>query len=228
MAHRILSPELGTCAPANLGGAQQRAVLALLLIEAGTPVSLARITDAVWGEHPPASHVTTLQTYVFHLREALEPGRKRGEPARVLVTDRTGYRLDTSHMTVDAQVFDGVRAGVEHLRGGRPADALRELDTALALWRGDVMGDLAVAADLPEISAFSARLLAVRSTAVEASIEARLALGQHAAIAGELAELAELAELCRRYPLRERLHGQRILALYRCGRQADACRRTAC
>ena len=78
----------------NLGGPQQRAVLALLLIDSDPPVSVARLANALWGERPPHASAATIQTYVFHLREALEPDRARGARARVLVTDRGGYRLD--------------------------------------------------------------------------------------------------------------------------------------
>src|SRR5262245_57892465 len=79
---------------ANLGGPQQRAVLALLLLDGASPVPVARIADALWGERPPPGSSTTIQTYVFHLREALEPDRPRGTPARVLVSERGGYRLE--------------------------------------------------------------------------------------------------------------------------------------
>ncbi len=79
-----------------LGGRQQRAILALLLCDAGRVVSIGRLTDMLWGEDPPAGFLTSVQTYIFHLRELLEPGRARGAAGRVLVTE-PGGRLPTAH-----------------------------------------------------------------------------------------------------------------------------------
>ena len=70
----------------RLGGRQQRAILGLLLCEAGQVVSTGRLADALWGEQLPASYLATVQTYIFHLRELLEPGRARGEVSGVLVS----------------------------------------------------------------------------------------------------------------------------------------------
>jgi DNA-binding SARP family transcriptional activator len=85
-----------------LGGRQQRAVLALLVCEAGQAVSRERLVDALWGEAARPGALTSLQTYVFHLREALEPDRLRGSPGTILVTANGGYRLDVSPGSVDA------------------------------------------------------------------------------------------------------------------------------
>ena len=76
-----------------LGGPRQRAVLALLLLEANRVVSMDRLAEDIWGGHPPEGWATTLQTYVFHLRRALEPGRARGVAGDVLVTRGRGYLL---------------------------------------------------------------------------------------------------------------------------------------
>jgi YVTN family beta-propeller protein len=197
-----------------LGGPRQRAVLALLLLEANRVVSMDRLAEDVWGGHPPEGWATTLQTYVFHLRRALEPGRGRGAAGDVLVTRDRGYLLRVDRDQLDAARFaDGLAAGRAALEAGRCAEAAQTLRQALDLWRGGVLADLAdYAFTRPE----AARLEELRLAAVEARIDADLALGRHDALTAELDALA--AE----HPLRERLHGQLMLALYRCGRQADA------
>jgi YVTN family beta-propeller protein len=201
-------------ATVNLGGPQQRAVLALLLIDRDTPVPVAHIADALWGERPPPGSATTIQTYVFHLREALEPDRPRGAPAQVLVSERGGYRLDTRSAGVDTCEFEDLaRSGVECASNGVHEQALRELDAALGLWRGHVLADVA---ELEPVAPVAARLNELRLTAIEARIDVLLALGRHSLVVGELDELIAAN------PLRERLHAQQMLALYRCGRQADA------
>jgi len=197
-----------------LGGPRQRAVLALLLLEANRVVSLDRLAEDVWGGNPPDGWVTTLQIYVSHLRRALEPARARGAAGQVLVTRNHGYLLRVDREHLDATRFqDGYAAGQAALDAGRPAEAAETLRRALGLWRSPVLADLAdYAFTRPE----AARLEELRLAAVEARIEADLALGRHAALT------AELQQLIADHPLRERLHGQLMLALYRCGRQADA------
>jgi ABC-type transport system substrate-binding protein/DNA-binding SARP family transcriptional activator/streptogramin lyase len=198
----------------NLGGPQQRAVLALLLINADSPVPVAHIADALWGERPPPGSATTIQTYVFHLREALEPDRPRGAPARVLVRELGGYRLITRNAVMDTREFEDLaRSGVACVRNGTHEQALRELDAALDLWRGHVLADVS---ELEAVAPVAARLNELRLTATEARMDALLALGRHSLVVGELDELIAAN------PLRERLHAQQMLALYRCGRQADA------
>jgi YVTN family beta-propeller protein len=200
--------------PVPLGGPRQRAVLALLLLEANRVVSMDRLAEDVWGGHPPEGWVTTLQTYVFHLRRALEPGRLPGIAGGVLVTRDRGYLLRVGREHLDAALFqDGFTAGRAALEAGRHAEAAGTLRTALDRWRSPVLADLAdYAFTRPE----AARLEELRLAALEARIEADLALGRHDALTGELEQL--VAE----HPLRERLHGQLMLALYRCGRQAEA------
>src|SRR5499427_8646237 len=197
-----------------LGGPRQRAVLALLLLEAGRVVSMDRLAEDVWAGDPPGEWANTLQTYVFHLRRALEPGRARGDAGGVLVTSGRGYVLRAGREQVDAAVFeDGFTAGRAALEAGRHAEAAETLRQALGLWRGPVLADLA---DYPFTRPAAARLEELRLAAVEARIDADLGLGRHDALTAELERLA--AE----HPLRERLHAQLMLALYRCDRQADA------
>jgi YVTN family beta-propeller protein len=197
-----------------LGGLRQRAVLALLLLEANRVVSMDRLAEDVWGGNPPEGWVTTLQTYVHHLRRALEPGRGRGAVGDVLVTRDRGYLLRVEREHLDAAAFeDGFTAGQAALEAGRYTEAAETLRNALGLWRSPVLADLAdYAFTRPE----AARLEELRLAAAEARIDTDLALGRHHALTAELRQLA--AE----QPLRERLHGQLMLALYRCGRQAEA------
>jgi YVTN family beta-propeller protein len=197
-----------------LGGPRQRAVLALLLLEANRVVSMDRLAEDIWAGHPPEGWVTTLQTYVSHLRQALEPDRARGAAGEVLVTRDRGYLLRVDREHLDAALFEeGFTAGRTALEAGRCLEAAQTLRKALELWRGPVLANLAdYAFTRPE----AARLEELRLAAVEARIDADLALGRHDALTAELEQLA--AE----HPLRERLHAQLMLALYRCGRQADA------
>src|SRR5215472_1248652 len=197
-----------------LGGRRQRAVLALLLLQANRVVSFDRLAEDVWGGHPPPGSVTTLQSYVFRLRRALEPDRLPGDAGAVLVTRDRGYLLRVNRGHLDAAVFEEAgAAGRAALEAGRYAEAAQALREALGLWRGPVLADLAdYAFARPE----AARLEELRLAAVEDRIDADLALGRHHVLTGELERLAG------EYPLRERLHGQLVLALYRCGRQADA------
>jgi YVTN family beta-propeller protein len=198
-----------------LGGRQQRAVLALLLADAGAVVSVGRLADALWGEETPGGFVTTVQTYVFHLREVLEPARGHGAAANVLVTEPgSGYRLDTRGSSVDSAVFEGsVRVGREAMDRGAYDEASAELAGGLGLWRGEVLADLA---DLGFVGPIAARLEELRLVAQGLRIVAELALGRHDGA------LPEIDRLIADHPLREQFHAQRITALYRSGRQSDA------
>jgi YVTN family beta-propeller protein len=198
----------------QLGGRQQRAVLALLAAEAGRVVSLPRIADALWGERVPTGFAATVQTYVFHLREALEPARERGAPARLLVTEPGGYRLSVDDEMVDVARFEQqVHDGQDALDRRDYTTAATLLRDALDLWRGDVLADLA---DFAFVAPLAARLEQRHRSAAASRVMAELALGHHGALIGEIDELVV------RYPLDEDLHADRILALYRCERQSDA------
>jgi predicted ATPase/DNA-binding SARP family transcriptional activator len=200
--------------PVQLGGRQQRAVLALLLVEAGGVVSTDRLVDVLWNDHAPKGAIATLHTYVSHLRDLLEPGRPRGAAGTVLLTEPTGYRLRVDASPVDAVAFEqGARSGRVLFEAGRLGDASAELAEALDLWRGPVLADLA---DYEFVQLEAARLDELRLGAIDARIETDLLLGRHAEL------VAELDQLTASHPVRERLHAQRMLALYRCGRQAEA------
>jgi predicted ATPase/DNA-binding SARP family transcriptional activator len=191
----------------TLTGAKPRALLAVLLLHANEPVSADRLAIALWGDDAPAGAAKTIQVHVSRLRRAL------GQPG-LLATTAGGYRLRVLPGELDADRFEQLAAeGRRALRDGAPERAARALREALSLWRGPALADVAFEAFArAEIE----RLTEERLAALEARVEADLALGRHAELAGELSQL--VAE----HPLRERLHGQLMLALYRSGRQADA------
>src|ERR687888_489974 len=187
--------------PLALTGQKPRALLAALLLETNRVVSRDRLIDAVWGEEPPDTARNTLQVYVSQLRKLLPDG--------VLETASHGYKLVVDREAVD--LFEFVRLSEEGrnaVTAGDAAGAGETLRRALQLWDG------ATPADLPE--AEMARLEELRAAALEDRIDAELALGRHGQV------VPELERLVNEHPLRERFRGQLMLALYRCGRQADA------
>ena len=192
--------------PVAVGGPKQRALLAVLVLRRGEVVSSDRLIDAVWGERAPASAVKIVQGYVSQLRRALGEG--------VLVTRGHGYLLATESCAVDVDRFEGlVGEGRRLLRSGDARGGRELLREGLALWRGPPLADFAYE---PFAQGEIARLEEARLAALEDRIDADLALGEHAALVGELEALVQ------QHPLRERLQGQLMLALYRAGRQADA------
>ena len=200
--------------PLSLGGRQQRAVLARLLLADDAGLTVDQLADALWAAAVPAGAAGTIQTYVFHLRRTLEPNRDRGRPGHVVITDQGRYRLAIGSDALDSAAFERrVDSGERLLADGALAEAVSERDQALALWRGDVLADLA---DYDFVAPVATRLADRRKAAVEAKIDAELALGRHTSVLGQLNELVA------KDPLNERLHGQRIVALYRCGRPSEA------
>jgi YVTN family beta-propeller protein len=201
-------------APVRLGGRKQRAVLALLLLDAGTIVSRERLIDALWGERPPPTAGTALHGHVSQLRKALEPERPAGADPAVLVTSEPGYRLAVAPEQLDVERFRSLtERGRERLAADEPAAAAELLREALALWRGEPLADLA---GERFAAAAAGRLEEERLAALEDRIEADMALGKHADL------VPELEALVANEPLRERPRAQLMLALYRSGRQADA------
>jgi DNA-binding SARP family transcriptional activator len=200
----------------DLGGPQPRTVLAALLAANGRVVSVDALIDALWGEAPPKSAPGTLQTYVSRLRRALEPDRAPRDEPRVLVSDPQGYRLVVEPDAVDMARFEALAdAGRDALSQGRAADAAVSLREAEALWKGDAFAEYAEAgfARGP-----ATRLEERRLSVLEVRMEAELALGLHAEVAGEAAVAV------RDQPLREARWSILALALYRSGRQAEALR----
>ena len=188
--------------PVALGGHKQRALLALLLLDAGRVVSTDRIVDALWGERPPRTALTSLQNFVSQLRKVLG--------AEALETKPPGYRLRIAPGELDLNRF---RALVEEARAAPPEERRATLRHALSLWRGAHLDEFAFEAFA---QADIARLEELRLAALEDRIDADLESGCDAELAGELEGLVEA------HPLRERLRSQLMLALYRSGRQAEA------
>jgi YVTN family beta-propeller protein len=180
--------------PLDLGARKQRAVLALLLLEANRVVSTERLIDELWGDEPPETARSALQVYVAGLRKAL------GEDGASLRTRAPGYVLDVPAGRTDVDEFARLRAD------SRPREAL-------ALWRGPALADLD---GEPFAAAAAGRLEEQRLAALEERIDADLALGRDRELVPELERL--IAE----HPYRERFRAQLMLALYRSGRQADA------
>lgn len=210
MEFRILGPlevvnDDGVLLP--LGGIKPRAVLAVLLLHANQPVRAEQLALALWGAEAPAGAIRTVQVHVSRLRKALGDGE-------ILETTAAGYRLRVHPAELDVERFerladDGQRA----LAAGQAEHAAGVLREALALWRGPPLADLAF-----EVFAQAEimRLEDQRLSVLEARVEADLAAGRHAEL------VTELQQLVPAHPARERLAGQLMLALYRCGRQTDA------
>jgi WD40 repeat protein/DNA-binding SARP family transcriptional activator len=189
-----------------LGGAKQRAVLAMLGLEANRTVTADHLIEGLWGEHPPASAAKMVQNYVWRLRAALDD-----DAGAEILTRGRGYELHVDPQGVDVWRFERLLAEASRAaEAGEPTDAARE---ALALWRGPALADVA---DEPFAAPEIRRLEELRVEAAELAIGADLAAGRHQEVA------AEINALVSEHPLRERLHAQRMLALYRCGRQAEA------
>jgi WD40 repeat protein/DNA-binding SARP family transcriptional activator len=192
--------------PVALGGAKQRAVLAMLGLEAGRPVSADRLIEGLWGEDPPPSAAKMVQNYVLRLRKALAD-----DGGAEIVTRGRAYELRIDRELVDVCRLERlVSEASRAAEAGQANGAARE---ALALFRGEPLADVA---HEPFAGAEIRRLEELRLTAAELAIDADLATGHNQEVVPEVDAL--LAE----NPLRERFHAQRMLALYRSGRQAEA------
>lgn len=194
--------------PVALGGARQKALLAVLALRPNEVVSTDRLIDELWPDQPPARAVHTVQVFVSRLRAAL------GDAGGRLVTRPPGYVLELGAEELDSErcerLYDRGRSA---LRAGDPGGAAALLESAVELWRGPPLADFTYE---PFAQAAIARLQELRLSCREELIEAALALGRHAEV------VSELEGLIREEPLRERPRGQLMLALYRCGRQAEA------
>lgn len=202
--------------PVDLGSPKQRAVLGMLAVEPNRPVSVDRLVDQLWGEDPPSSALGSLHAYVSNLRRALEPGRAPRAPSSVLVSRAPGYMLAVGAGQLDMLRFEELATqGAAALAAGRAEQAAAALREALALWRGPALADFAYETFVGSVAV---RLEELRRTAAEDLVDARLALGQHAAVIGTLEDLVGSD------PLRERPWAQLMVALYRSGRQTEALR----
>src|SRR5215472_4352655 len=190
----------------TIGGVRQRAVLADLLLHANEVVPSEQILVDLWGEDTPPSAANALQAAVSRLRRVLPPSR--------LTTTGPGYMLRIFPAELDAAQFEQlIFEGRDVLAAGSAAEAVRLFDQAMTLWRGPPLADFRYE---PFAQAEIARLEELQLACLEERNEAHLALGSTSALA------AELARMVNDHPLRERLRGQLMLALYRDGRQAEA------
>jgi predicted ATPase/DNA-binding SARP family transcriptional activator len=206
---RILGPLEVRCdgRALDLPGLASRRLLALLVLRSGGWVTADRLVDELWEERPPDSARKALQMHVSRLRRAF------GAAASVLQSGAAGYRLGIAPEQVDAGQFERLAEEAAELVVSDPERAREQLVAALGLWRGAALAELSLGASgAGEL----ARLEELRLLAVEHRLDADLRLGRHVEVIGELQNL--VAE----HPLRERLHAQLMLALYRAGRQGDA------
>ncbi|GAA3464457.1 BTAD domain-containing putative transcriptional regulator [Saccharothrix longispora] len=193
----------------DLGAARRRAVFAVLALRAGQPVPVNELIDAVWGDEPPSNAEASVYTYVSGLRRQLDPQRSARSTSGVLVSTGFGYSLRLTGDSSDVALFE------QHRRRAAELDAegaLKELDAALALWRGEALSGVPG----PFASAQRARLAELRLLTAERRAELVLELGRHAEAIAELAELAD------EHPLREGLRALLMTALHRSGRHAEA------
>jgi DNA-binding SARP family transcriptional activator/tetratricopeptide (TPR) repeat protein len=198
-----------------VGQPRQQAVLGILAMRANRVISRSELVDAVWGHDPPASAEGGIYTYVAGLRRIIEPNRSLRGPGRVLVSSGAGYVLHLVPGQPDAVGFEQYLGRARLLRkGGDPIGAVAALDSALALWRGVAFAGVPG----PFAETERARLGELRSTAAEERADVLLELGRHEEVVPDLT--AMVAE----HPLRERMRGLLMIALYRCGRQAESLR----
>ncbi len=191
-----------------LGPGDQK-VLGLLLLNVGRVAPLSRLADAMWDDDPPATAVKQVRNAVSRLRSRLASAGARD----VIQTRGSGYLIAMTDAALDSLVFEAEVAGAEAAASAdRVEDAARLLEAALGLWRGRVLAGLDGRAFADAAAAWEER----RAVVTEIYHDHQLALGRHRET------LADLARFASDFPLREKPVGQFMIALYRCGRQADA------
>jgi DNA-binding SARP family transcriptional activator len=195
---------------ATPSAAKQRQILALLALNAGRVVTVSTLTEELWGDAPPRSSATTLQTYVLHLRNRLAAAGPGGREARALLSTRhSGYLLEALSCATDVEEFERLaRLGRQAAETGDQRAASDLLGRALALWRGPALDDVPAGRVL-ELEAAS--LEATRLGVLQRRIEADLILRRHADLVGELTLLAA------RNPMNENFCALLMTALYRSG-----------
>ncbi len=201
--------------PVMPAAAKPRQVLAMLALNAGRVVTVSTLIEELWGDQPPPSALTTLQTYILDLRKRMAAAMGPGmDPKRVLRTRHFGYLLDAQDAQIDIEEFGKLAvAGRARAEAGDYRGTAELLSCALALWRGPALVDVRKGRVLElEVTALEESRLAVLSRRIEAD----LVLGRHADILGELTALAA------RHPLNENFSAQLITALYRTGHTARA------
>jgi len=199
----------------RVGQPRQQAVLGILAMRANRVISRGELVDAVWGQDPPASAEGGVYTYVAGLRRIIEPTRSARGPGRVLVSSGAGYVLHLVPGQPDAVAFEQHLARARQLRrGGDPVGAVDALDSALGLWRGAAFAGVPG----PFAETERVRLAELRSGAAEERADVLLALGRHEEV------VPDLTALVADHPLRERMRGLLMIALYRSGRHPEALR----
>ncbi|GAA3846497.1 BTAD domain-containing putative transcriptional regulator [Sphaerisporangium flaviroseum] len=193
----------------DLGGIRQQIVLAVLLLDANRVVTIGRLMEAIYGDDPPTTARAQVQICISSLRRLFAAN---GVPD-LISTQSLGYAIRVAADQIDAQRFESL---VQRARSAREArnvnEAIKHYRESLALWRGPALDGI----DSRLVQSAASRLTENRVTANEDCIQLELDLGRHHELVGELTELTE------EYPLRERLRGQLMTALYRSGRQAEA------
>ncbi|MEV4641209.1 BTAD domain-containing putative transcriptional regulator [Actinoplanes sp. NPDC049548] len=196
-----------------LGPVQQRVVLSVLALHANRPLRREQLIEAVWGDAAPAYAVNLVHKYISGLRRAFEPVRSAGAPSRLLAWTDVGYRFSLPPGCLDLEVFDREIARARSARAaGELPEAAQAVHAALQLWRGPAFDGLTS----PLLDVERERLGERRISVLEERIEIDLAMGNDQDL------VAELQRLVAEYPLRERLRGSLMTALYRSGRQGEA------
>ena len=198
-----------------MGQPRQQAVLGILAMRANRVISRGELVDAVWGQDPPASAEGGVYTYVAGLRRIIEPNRSPRGPGRVLVSSGAGYVLHLVPGQPDAVSFEQHLGRARQLRKGDDLQgAVTELNAALALWRGIAFAGVPG----PFAETERVRLGELRSMAAEERADVLLSLGRHEEV------VPDLRAMVADHPLRERMRGLLMIALYRCDRHAEALR----
>ncbi|MFS7877681.1 BTAD domain-containing putative transcriptional regulator [Streptomyces asiaticus] len=188
-----------------------RQILALLVVQSGRTVTLAELIDEMWGDTPPVSAQSTLQTYIYKLRKSLEGSGL--DSSEVLRTRPNGYVLEVPDDCIDLRLFDRAVAQGRKALPEAPDKALEHLKEALALWRGPALTDVSAGEVL---TAHATRLQADHLSALELKIEAELKLRNHRAV------IPELTSLSAAHPLHEGFHSLLMHALHCSGRRSEA------
>ena len=198
-----------------VGQPRQQAVLGILAMRANRVISRGELVDAVWGQDPPASAEGGIYTYVAGLRRVIEPNRSLRGPGRVLVSSGAGYVLHLVPGQPDAVAFEQDLGRARQLRkAGDAVGAVSALNSALSLWRGIAFAGVPG----PFAETERVRLGELRSAAAEERADVLLSLGRHEEV------VPDLTAMVADHPLRERMRGLLMVALYRCGRHAEALR----
>ena len=213
MRYEILGPLhiTGPAGSSSLTSRKAETLLGLLLIRADQVVTMEQLIGEIWADSPPGRAVASVHVYISQLRKFL---RQAGAASDPIVTRPSGYLLRTNGALLDVHAFaNQSRLGREYAKEHRYEQAANSFNAALALWRGPLLEG---SPGGPIISGFATWLDETRAECLERLMDVELGLGRHREAVGRLYSLAT------EYPTREAFHRQLMLALYRCGRQADA------